>query len=49
MQIADESVVALLDHLKPEDRFGLVIFQRRSLPGRSLTSVADKDLDKLRT
>ena len=26
MQIADESVVALLDHLEPEDSFGLVIY-----------------------
>ncbi|HPM26526.1 MAG TPA: hypothetical protein PLD96_04245, partial [Methanothrix sp.] len=26
MEIADESVVALLDHLNPDDRFGMVIF-----------------------
>ncbi len=26
MEIADQSVVALLSHLKEDDRFGLVIF-----------------------
>ena len=48
MQIADESVVALLDHLKPEDRFGLVIFSDEAFPVDPLTSAADKDLDKLK-
>jgi hypothetical protein len=42
MQIADESVVALLSHLKPEDRFGLVIFSDDAFLVDPLTSVADK-------
>ncbi|MGB5101579.1 MAG: VWA domain-containing protein [Methanothrix sp.] len=49
MQIADESVVALLDHLKPEDRFGLVIFSDDAFLVDPLTSVADKDPDKLKS
>ncbi len=49
MQIADESVVALLDHLKPEDRFGLVIFSDDAFPVDPLTSVADKDPDRLKS
>jgi Ca-activated chloride channel family protein len=49
MQIADESVVALLGHLKPEDRFGLVIFSDNAFLVDPLTSVADKDLDKLKS
>jgi Ca-activated chloride channel family protein len=49
MQIADESVVALLGHLKPEDRFGLVIFSDDAFLVDPLTSVADKDSEKLKS
>jgi Ca-activated chloride channel family protein len=49
MQIADESVVALLDHLKPEDRFGLVIFSDDAFLVDPLTSVADKDPERLKS
>ncbi|MDD2755163.1 MAG: hypothetical protein PHS80_06490, partial [Methanothrix sp.] len=42
MQIADESVVALLNHLKPEDRFGMVLFSDDAFLVDPLTSVADK-------
>ena len=48
MQIADESVVALLGHLKPEDRFGLVIFSDDAFLVDPLTIVADKDQDRLK-
>jgi len=49
MQIADESIVALLGHLKPEDRFGLVIFSDDAFLVDPLTSFADKDLDRLKS
>jgi Ca-activated chloride channel homolog len=49
MQIADESVVALLDHLKPEDRFGLVIFSDDAFLVDPLTSIADKNPDRLKS
>jgi Ca-activated chloride channel family protein len=49
MQIADESVVALLDHLLPEDRFGLVIFSDEAFLVDPLTSVGDKDLERLKS
>ncbi|MCK9440503.1 MAG: VWA domain-containing protein [Methanothrix sp.] len=49
MQIADESVVALLDHLKPEDRFGLVIFSDDAFLVDPLTGVADKDPERLKS
>lgn len=49
MQIADESVVALLGHLKPEDRFGLVIFSDDAFLVDPLTSVADKDMGRLKS
>jgi Ca-activated chloride channel family protein len=49
MQIADESVVALLDHLKPEDRFGMVLFSDDAFLVDPLTSVADKNLNRLKS
>jgi Ca-activated chloride channel family protein len=49
MQIADESIVALLGQLKPEDRFGLVIFSDDAFLVDPLTSFADKDLDRLKS
>ena len=49
IQIADESVVALLGHLKPEDRFGLVIFSDDAFLVDPLTSVADKDPERLKS
>ncbi len=48
MQIADESVVALLSHLKEGDRFGLVIFSNDAFLVDPLTRVEDKDLEKLK-
>ena len=48
MQIADESVVALLSHLKEGDRFGLVIFSDDAFLVDPLTPVEDKDLDRLK-
>jgi Ca-activated chloride channel family protein len=49
MQIADESVVALLGHLLPEDRFGLVVFSDNAFLVDPLTSVRDKDLERLKS
>ncbi len=49
MQIADESVVALLGQLKPEDRFGLVIFSDDAFLVDPLTSFADKDPERLKS
>ncbi len=48
MQIADESVVALLSHLKAGDRFGLVIFSDDAFLVDPLTPVEDKNLGRLK-
>ena len=48
MEIADQSVVALLSHLKEDDRFGLVIFSDDAFLVDPLTPVGDKDLEKLK-
>ena len=49
MEIADESVVALLSHLKPDDRFGMVLFSDDAFLVDPLTSVADKDMSRLKS
>ncbi len=48
MEIADQSVIALLNHLKEDDRFGLVIFSDEAFLVDPLSSMGDKDLDKLK-
>ncbi|MDD4652591.1 MAG: VWA domain-containing protein [Methanothrix sp.] len=49
MEIADESVVALLNHLNPDDRFGMVLFSDDAFLVDPLTSVADKDMSRLKS
>jgi len=49
MEIADESVVALLDHLNPDDRFGMVIFSDEAFLLDPLTDMADKKPDRLKS
>lgn len=49
MQVADESVVALLSHLSKDDRFGMVIFSDDAFLLDPLTSVADKNQDLLKS
>lgn len=48
MEIADKSVIALLDHLNSDDRFGMVIFSDDAFVVDPLTPVGDKDLGKLK-
>jgi Ca-activated chloride channel family protein len=48
MEIADESVVALLDHLKEDDRFGMVMFSDSSYVVDPLTYFGDKDKARLK-
>jgi Ca-activated chloride channel family protein len=48
MEIADESVIALLSHLKEDDRFGLVIFSDDAFIVDPLTKMGDKDPERLK-
>lgn len=48
MEIADNAVVSLLSHLKPDDRFGMVVFSDDAFAVDPLTSVGDKDLGMLK-
>ncbi len=48
MEIASQTVVNLLDHLKDDDRFGLIIFSDNASVVEPLTPMKDKNADKLR-
>jgi Ca-activated chloride channel homolog len=48
MEIADKSVVALLSHLKDDDRFGLVLFDDYAYPAKPLSKVGNTDMDAIK-
>lgn len=48
MEIARQTVVNLLDHLKGDDRFCLIVFSDNAFLVEPLTPVKDKNADKLR-
>jgi Ca-activated chloride channel family protein len=48
IEVATESVAAILDHLNDDDYFGLVVFNDRAHRERPLKSVARTDMDDLR-
>ncbi len=48
MAIVNEAVVALLSHLKPDDRIGLVTFSDKAFTVDPLTDVGGKNLDMLK-
>jgi len=45
---AAESVVALLDHLNPDDRFGMVLFNNDAHMARRLGSVGEADMEAIK-
>ena len=49
MEVAAESLVALLEHLGPEDRLGVVLFDDRAYDAKPLRLVGETDLDALRS
>lgn len=48
MEIADQSVVALLNHLNEDDRFSLVVFSDDAFLVDPLTPLSDKDPERLK-
>jgi len=47
MEIANESVVALLDHLNDEDRFGMVLFDDNGYLAKPLNYVGNTDMNAI--
>lgn len=48
MAVAAESVVALLDHLEDDDRFGMVLFNQGSHLAKPLSLVEETDIKKIK-
>ncbi|MFA6534225.1 MAG: VWA domain-containing protein [Patescibacteria group bacterium] len=48
MAVANESVVALLDHLKADDRFGMVLFDQEAYLAKPLNLVGETDLGAIK-
>ena len=47
MEIASQTIVDLLEHLKGDDRFGLIVFSDNALLVEPMTPVKDKNIEKL--
>jgi len=48
MELAKESVIALLDHLNEDDRFGMVLFESEAHLAKPLSKVSAKNMDTLK-
>ncbi len=48
MQVATESVVALLDHLNDDDRFGMVLFDGGAYLAKPLNLIGETDMDAIK-
>lgn len=48
MEIANESIVGLLDHLTSEDRFGMVLFDEEAYLAKPLSLVGETDMEKIK-
>lgn len=48
MEIANESVVALLDHLEADDRFGMVLFESSAYTAKALRSTESTDMNAIK-
>eukprot|EP01084_Bolivina_argentea_P264973 449018_1 len=48
MQVANECIVDLLRHLRPKDRFGLIVFDTKSAVYQSMQYMEEMDLDALK-
>ena len=47
MEVANESVVALLDHLSDDDRFGMVLFNNNAQLAKPLRAVGETDMEAI--
>jgi Ca-activated chloride channel family protein len=49
MQVANESLVALLDHLNPDDRVGIVLFDDVSYLAKPISTVEDTNIESIKS
>ena len=48
LEVAKESIVAMLKHLKPDDKFGLVLFSDSARVAKPLNLVGTTDMEKIK-
>ncbi|MCF7918968.1 MAG: TonB family protein [Candidatus Cloacimonetes bacterium] len=48
LTIATETICSMLDHLKAEDRFGMVLFENRAFLAKPLNPVGETDMDRIK-
>lgn len=48
MEIANESVVALLQHLNPDDKFGMVLFESNAYTAKGLRTTESSDMEAIK-
>ncbi len=48
IEVARESLIALMDHLKPEDRFGVVLFNDQAYLARELRPLREAGLESIK-
>ncbi|KHO46090.1 MAG: hypothetical protein QS98_C0005G0037 [archaeon GW2011_AR3] len=49
MEIATQSVAALLGHLEPDDSFGMVLFDDHAYLGKRISRVGDTDMEAIKS
>ncbi|MBN2459890.1 VWA domain-containing protein [Candidatus Woesearchaeota archaeon] len=49
MQVATKSIVAMLDHLNPDDRFGMVLFDNQAYLAKKLRLISETDMPKIKS
>lgn len=47
MQLANESIVAMMQHLHPEDRFGVILFESRAYKAKPLRLVSSTNMEAI--
>ena len=48
LEIATETICSMLDHLNSDDRFGMVLFERKSFLAKPLNLVCETDMAKIK-
>jgi|GEM_PF-742216 Ca-activated chloride channel homolog len=48
MEVATDSIVALMDHLNPDDRFGMVLFDNTAYLAKPMNLVGETDVDAIK-
>lgn len=48
MKVANEAIVAMLEHLQPQDRFGMALFDGSAYEAKPLNYVGETDMDAIK-